>query len=327
MDSRERVIRAIEFDLPDRIPITNASLPAAYLKYGDRLRRIFARYPSDFGINRPPSTYPEQAYFLGKRRIYVDEWGCEWSMIQRGILGQVKGHPLSDLKALGTYKFPKTPEPKYSLGEGGNLFERMQWLRGFENLMVDLVTRRKEAFAIRDSIVKYNLELIRRSLEFDVDGICFSDDWGTQRGLMISPSLWRQFFKPAYLRMFDEVKKARKHVFFHSDGYIMDIIPDLIELGVDVLAEAELQVNGIDSLAREFGGRVCFLGNLDTQGILPFGSAEDVKRHALHAISALGCYDGGFIGDFEVHPDIPLSNVKATFDAFAKYGKYPLVRF
>ncbi|MBO3802862.1 MAG: hypothetical protein JTT11_03150 [Candidatus Brockarchaeota archaeon] len=326
MDSRERVIRAIEFDLPDRIPITNAALPAAFSKYGGRLGRIFASYPSDFGANRPPSTYPEQAYFTGRRKTYVDEWGCEWSMIRRGIMGQVKGHPLSELGALETYRFPRIPEKKYSLGDGGNLFERMQWLRGFENLMVDLVAGRKEAFLIRDEIVKYNLELAKRSIEIGADGICFADDWGTQRGLMISPPLWRKFFKPAYGRMFGEVKKARKHVFFHSDGYIVDIIPDLIELGVDVLAEAELQVNGIDSLAAKFGGRVCFLGNLDTQWILPFGSAEDVKRHALHALSALGCHDGGFIGDFEVHPDIPLSNVRAAFEAFAKYGRYPVAR-
>lgn len=325
MDSRERVIRAIEFDLPDRIPITNAALPAAFLEYGDRLREIFARYPSDFGVSRPPSTYPEEAYFLGKQRTYVDEWGCEWSMLQRGIMGQVKGHPLSNLKALEAYRFPKIPEPKYSLGDGGNLFERMQWLRGFENLMVDLVARRKEICAMRDRIVEYNLELIRRSLEFDIDGIVFADDWGTQRGLMISPSLWRQFFKPAYGRMFDEVKRARKHIFFHSDGYIMDIIPDLIELGVDVLAEAELQVNGIDALACKFGGRICFLGNLDTQGILPFGTVDDVKGHVIHAIRALASYDGGFIGDFEVHPDTPLRNVIAAFEAFAKYGRYPLV--
>jgi uroporphyrinogen decarboxylase len=327
LNSRERVIRAIEFELPDRIPITNAALPAASLKYGDRLNRIFAKYPSDFGRSYPPSTYPDQAYFLG-RRTYVDDWGCEWAMLRKGIMGQVKGHPLSDLKALQGYRFPKLHEPerKYSMGDGGNLFERMQWLRGFEKLMVDLITRREEIYTIRDEIVDYNLRLIRRSLEFDVDGIGFADDWGTQRGLMISPSLWREFFKPAYRKMFDEVRRVGKHIFLHSDGYIMDIIPDLIELGVDVLSEAELQVNGIDALASEFGGRICFLGNLDTQGILPFGSVDEVKRHAVHAIQALGSFDGGFIGDFEVHPDIPLRNVRAAFEAFAQYGRYPLAR-
>jgi len=324
LNSRERVIRAIEFDLPDWIPITNAALPASFLKYGERLRRIFTQYPSDFGPRYVPSTYPYRSYFMGREGTYVDEWGCEWSMLRRGIMGQVKGHPLADWQALATYRLPQFPEEKYAVGDGGNLFERMQWLRGYENLMVDLVTRRKEIYVMRDMIVDYNLGLISRSLECGVDGIGFADDWGTQRGLMINPQLWREFFKPAYRRMFDEVRKAGKHIFFHSDGYIMDIIPDLIELGVDVLSEAELQVNGIDALASQFGGRICFLGNLDTQSILPFGSTDDVREHAMHAIRELGSYDGGFIGDFEVHPDIPLRNVMAAFEAFTRYGRYPL---
>jgi uroporphyrinogen-III decarboxylase len=249
-------------------------------------------------------------------------------MLQKGILGQVKGHPLEDWNALKTYRFPRPPklERKYLTGSGCNLFERMQWLRGFENLLIDLVTKRKEVYYLRDEIIRYNLEVIRESIEFDVDGISFSDDWGTQNGLMIRPSLWREFFKLAYKKMFDEVKKAGKHILFHSDGYIMDIIPDLIELGVDVLWEAELQVNGIDVLAEKFGGKICFLGNLDTQRILPFGSVEEVKNHAIHAIQALGNYDGGFIGDCEIHPDIPLCNVRAMFEAFMKYGKYPLMK-
>jgi len=320
------VINAIEFTLPDRLPITNAALPASFLKYGDGLRAIFEEHPSDFGHNQPPATYPARSYFTGDEMTYVDEWGCEWSMLHRGIMGQVKGHPLSDLGALENYRFPKLPERRYSIGDGGNLFERMQWLRGFENLMLDLTIKRKEAYIIRDRIVDYNVEMIRRSLEFDVDGIGFADDWGTQRGLMIKPSIWREFFKPAYGRMFAEGRKAGKHIFFHSDGYVVDIIPDFIELGVNVLSEAELQVNGIDELGDKFGGRICFLGNLDTQNILPFGSVDDVKDHVIHAIRALGCYDGGFIGDFEVHPDMPLCNVRAAFEAFAKYGRYPLAR-
>jgi len=297
-------------------------------KYGKRLERIFREYPSDFGYGDIPSTYPSQAYFLHGKKRYIDEWGCEWHMIKRGVLGQVKGHPLEDWDALKTYQFPEPPklERGYIIGSGGNLFERMQWLRGFENLMVDLITKRKEVYTLRDKIVEYNLEVIKISLEYDVDGISFADDCGTQNGLMINPSLWREFFKPSYKRMFDEVHRAGKHVLFHSDGYIMDIIPDLIEIGVDVLWETELRVNGIGALGEKFGGKICFAGNLDTQRILPFGNTEDVKKHVIHAIQALGSYDGGFIGIGEIHDDVPLRNVKAMFKAFKKYGRYPLVR-
>lgn len=328
MDSRERVIRAIEFECPDRIPITNSALPAALIKYGERLERIFRVYPSDFGPEYTPPIYPIQAFSIYGKKRYMDEWGCEWFTLKRGVLGQVKGHPLADWEALKTYQFPKPPSSgrKYVICDGGNLFERMQWLRGFENLMVDLITKRKEVYVLRDKIVDYNLEVIKRAIELDVDGVWFADDWGTKRGLLIKPSLWREFFKPAYKKMFDEVHKAGKHVLLHSDGYIMDIISDLIGIGVDVLWEAELQVNGIDALEEKFGGKICFAGNLDTQRILPFGSVEDVKKHVMHAIRALGSYDGGFIGDGEIHTDIPLRNVKAMFKAFMRYGKYPLAR-
>lgn len=324
MDSRERVIRAIEFESPDRIPITNGALPEAFLKYGEGLNRIFNEYRSDFGYNYVPSIYPDKAYFLGKRKTYLDEWGCKWLMVQRGILGQVKGHPLKDWESITSYRFPKLPERKYCISGGVNLFERMVWLRGFGNLMVDLIKKTKEVFILRDKIIDYNLEVIVRFLESNFDGICFLDDTGTQNGLMIKPSLWREFLKLSYKRMFDKVHRFGKHVFFHSDGYIMDIIPDLIEIGVDALWEPELQINGIDALADKFGGKICFVGSLDTQRILPFGSVEDIDKHVRHAIHALGSYDGGFIGDCEVHSDIPLNNVRAMFKAFIKYGRYPL---
>lgn len=322
------MIRAIEYECPDRIPITNSAVPAGLIKYGEKLERIFREYPSDFGPRYAPSTYPQQAFFLHRKKRYLDEWGCEWLMLKHGILGQVKGHPLADLKALETYQFPEPskPEKGYIIGNGGNLFERMQWLRGFEDLMVDLITKRKEAYTIRDKILEYNLEMIKVSLESDVDGISFADDLGTQNKLMINPSLWMGFFKPAYKQMFDEVHRAGKHVLFHSDGYIIDIIPDLIEIGVNVLWEAEIQNNNIDALGENFGGKLCFAGNMDTQRILPFGNAEDIKKHVIHAIQALGSYDGGFIGVGEIHTDVPLRNVKAMYKAFTKYGKYPLTR-
>lgn len=322
MNSRERVIRAIEFEGPDRVPVTHSVLPAALLKYGEKLERIFRKYPSDFGYGY---TYTKGQWLLSKKRRYVDEWGCLWVKIRRGLQGQVKGHPLADWKALETYQFPKPPDSRrgYICGSGGILFERMQWLRGFENLMIDLITRRRETYVLRDRIVDYNLQVTKRFLESDVDGIGFGDDWGAQDRLMIKPSLWREFFKPAYKRMFDEVHKAGVYVHFHSDGYIMDIIPDLIEIGVDVL-NPQLPVNDIDELGEKFGGKLCFIAGLDRQKILPWGKPEEIVRHAKHAIKALGCYDGGYIGGGEINLDVPLANVEAMYKAFREYGRYPI---
>jgi len=94
---------------------------------------------------------------------------------------------------------------------------------------------------------------------------------------MIKPSIWREFFKPVYSRMFAEVRKAGKHIFFHSDRYIVDIIPDFIEPGVDALSEAELQVNGIDEFGDKFGGRICFWGTWTRRTYSPLGAWRTLR--------------------------------------------------
>ena len=322
MNSRERVIRAIEFEAPDRVPVTHSVLPAALMRYGEKLERVFRDYPSDFGTGY---TYTQYEWLLSGRKRYVDEWGCVWFKEQKGLMGQVKGHPIADWKAFETYRFPTLPDKRlgYVTGSGGSLFERMQWLRGFENLLMDLLTRRREVILLRDKVVDYNLQVIRRSLESKVDGIGFSDDWGTQDRLMIKPSLWREFYKPAYKRMFDEVHKGGAHVHFHSDGYIMDIIPDLVEIGVDAL-NPQFSCMNLEALGKVCAGKVCVVSDIDRQRILPFGSVEEVRETVKRVISIFGSYNRGLIGRGEIGPDVPLKNVKAMFQAFKEYGKYPL---
>lgn len=327
MHSRERVFRAIRFEGPDRVPILHCVTGAALLKYGDKLERIFREYPSDFGdgytqYENTATGRPQYEWVLSRKRRYVDEWGCVWFKIRRGLYGQVKEHPLADWKALETYRFPSLPDQKrgYVLGAGGTIFHRMIHLRGFTNLMRDLVTRPKEVYVLRDKIVDYNLQVIRRSLQSGVDGIRCADDWGTQERLMVKPSLWREFFKPAYKQMFDEIHKGGANVFFHSDGYIMDIIPDLIEIGVDVL-NPQFSCMNLEELGKVCVGKVCILSDIDRQYTLPLGSVGEVRESVKRAIEIFGGHDGGLIAHGEIGPDVPLKNVRAMFRAFKKYGK------
>ncbi|MBC8275597.1 MAG: DUF3830 family protein [Chloroflexi bacterium] len=108
--------------------------------------------------------------------------------------------------------------------------------------------------------------------------------------------------------------KAGAHVWFHSDGYIMDIIPDFIEIGVDVLNLNQLNLNGIDEIGERFGGKVCFFGGLDQQRILPFGSVEEVERHVKHIIQTLAGYEGGYIA------------VAPLWDIMVVYGPEAIMR-
>lgn len=347
MTSRERVRRAIEFKAPDRIPIMHACLPAATEKYGSELQEIMRQYPSDFGINEEMDLIlidrgkVMPTYRKGR---YRDEWGAVWQNVYNGILGQVKVHPLQDWKALEDYQFPdplkgiefkevrelieKSGHQRYIIGWAPSpgyisLFERMIFLRGFETVLIDLVEEREELEVMVDGILNYNLMLIQKWSELDVDGIAFGDDWGTQTQLMVNPKLWREFFKPRYKRMFDLVHEGGKHVHFHSDGRIAEIIPDLIEIGVDVL-NPQHSIMDLSELKKMVKGKICIRSDIDCQYVLPYGTEQEVKNHIKEVIKAFSDYNGGLILHGEIQPSILFSNVRAMYETFWKYGRYPL---
>ncbi len=125
----------------------------------------------------------------------------------------------------------------------------MQQLHGFENCLTDLVQDLPEIHRLKDDLLRFHLEWIECWLKMDYQGLQFADDWGSQAGLLIAPDLWRRFFKPVYAAMFSRVKSTGLDVWFHSDGNIIEILPDLIELGVDVL---NCQASVIDRKKRMF---------------------------------------------------------------------------
>jgi len=335
LNSRERVIRAIEMRKPDRLPITHSTLPGAFLRHGKKLLELYSRYPSDVLSPRYESaTMASEEYGpkigVGSR----DRWGAVWVRLTDYHKGQVVEHPLDDWSKLSTYKFPKPlgwPEfeivekamkedrgEHYVLVDGDTLWQRIFYLRGMKNALIDLMMDRKELYILRDGILDYILVRVEKWTSMGVDGIQFRDDWGTQDRMMIRPSLWREFFKPAYAEMFRAAHKGGAHVHFHSDGMIKPIIPDLIEIGVDVL-NLQLGVMSIQDLGREFGGKVCFHGGVDRQRILPRGSVKDVENHVREIVEAFGKFNGGYIGGGEVGADVPLENVEAMLRTFWSY--------
>jgi len=242
---------------------------------------------------------------------HADAWGAVWTRVSDDSKGLVTVHPLADWSALETYQFPdptrvgdfsrvietvKTnPGRRYLLVDGDTLFQRMFYLRGFENLLVDLAERCPRCFHLRDRIVEFILKRIEIWLGYGVDGLFFRDDWGTQEELMIQPALWREIFKPSYKRLFDAVHAGGKHVFFHSDGVIREIIPDLIEIGVDAI-NAQIPCMDADQLSRTFSPKLCFVAGADRQHWLPFGTPKEVEAHCLALSDAFGRNNGGYIG-------------------------------
>jgi len=276
----------------------------------------------------------EEEYSPSLRVESKDRWGCVWYRVRDDFKGQVIGHPLDDWSKLSSYVFPEPlcwPEfqvaekiikedcgKHYMLVDGDTLWQRMFYLRSMEKIFVDIVRDREEVYILRDRILEYILRRIERLADLGADGVWFRDDWGTQHSLMIRPSAWRKIFKPAYREMFRVVHEKGMHVFFHSDGMIQPIVGDLVEIGADVL-NLWLPIMNVKELGGEFGGKVCFLGGLDRQRILPFGSTEDVIKHILELIDAFGRFRGGYIGEGEVGPDVPLENVEAMLKTFFSY--------
>lgn len=334
MDSRERVFRALDWSGPDRLPIYFTLLPGAQRRHGKRLVEILQRYPSDFS---DAGYYGDTEYGPATGVGHADAWGAVWTRASDDFKGQVTGHPLADWSALEEYRFPdptqvgdfsqvirtvKTnPGRKYLLVDGDTLFQRMIYLRGFENLLIDLAERRPEVFYLRDRIVAFLLKRIEMWLSYGVDGLFFRDDWGTQLALMIHPAMWRELFKPSYQRLFAAVHAGGKHVIFHSDGMIRAIIPDLIELGADGV-NAQIPCMDAAELARDFNHRICFVAGADRQHYLPFGTPKDVETHCMQLADLFGWHSGGYIGGGEIGGDVPLANAEAMLRTFAMYS-YP----
>ncbi len=285
MISRERVCKALRFEELDRIPIENG--------FGGELQ---AKYPSD--VANPPYRYPPGKSWGedGRAGRRMDIWGCLWEMGEDGVCGEVKGSPLgggwdglktfqppweilrgADLSGINAYC---AAHPKFMIemwGTSANPFERMQHLRGTEQLFLDLACLEPEVYRLRDRVHEYFMKQMELWVKTDVDGIHIADDWGAQRSLLIAPELWRSFFKPLYKDYCDLAHAHGKFVLMHSDGYILDIIPDLIEIGVNAV-NAQIFCMPIEELGACFAGRICFWGEIDRQRLLTSGTTGEVRQ-------------------------------------------------
>jgi len=328
MNSRERVYATLDFQGPDRLPVDLWSLPAAFFGREEAVNALLTRYPTDFG-----GVGVENAFDIGyyPRGTTIDHWGCEWLVLQEGLVGEVKHAPLEDYARLKDYAWPEMPfgpgwqqateglkaqQDRFTLGWVGDPFERMQFLRGTENLYVDLADEDcEEVYLLRDKVFAMMREYVERWARTPVNGLRINDDWGSQRTLLISPAKWREFFKPKYKEIFDIARDAGKRIFFHSDGYILDIYPDLIELGVSAI-NSQIWCMGLDAL-EPFTGKVTFWGELDRQNMLPFGKPADIRAAARQMAKAL-YRNGGLIGEGEMDHLTSLENIEAMLTAWGE---------
>ena len=335
MNSRERVKHAIKFQKPDRLPISHAVLPAAQLKHGEALGEILTEFRDDFGWDYMSDLPKEDYPALYKKGHNADDFGVIWQCEWDGICGIPEG-PIKDLSKYSEYKWPEpftVGPPKgrlysghtegfddrwYARGAWIVFFEQLHYLRGMDNLFIDIAEESKTFYEFLDDLLAFNMEWINRWIKCEYDGLHFADDWGGQHRLMIRPATWRRIFKPRYAEMFKAVKEAGMDVWFHSDGKINDIFGDLIEIGVDVV-NCQAAVVGHDWIAQNVRGKVAFRTDIDRQNVLPFGSPSQLREEVFRTFEACGTPEGGIVACGEVGPDVPLENVRAMYEAFREY--------
>lgn len=333
-EHRERVLRAIKFEFPDKIPITYSAEPRTLMKYGDRLKELFKKYPNDFyDVNSIEIPLPKKEFYREDGSYYrewTDEWGATWVEYIEGISGEVKKSPLDDWSKLKDYKIPspqlakkedieKQKENYVGWGGGCSLFERMQWLRGVENLYIDIAEDRSEVYELADRITdEYNIPIIKSNIEAGVEIMGFAEDWGSQRQLLINPNSFRKIFKPRYKKMFDICKSAGIYTWLHSDGMIMKIIQDFIEIGLNVI-NPQLSCMDLKKLREITYRKICIATDIDRQFVLVHGTPEEIRNYIKKVYEIFGDPAGGLIYLGGIGGDSSFKNIEAMLKSFYEF--------
>ena len=336
---RENYLRCLEFRYPEWIPIQFALMTSVWLRYGPDLEALVLRHPALFaGYKRGDYLAQLTGLFSTANEYFRDDWGCLWHNTQPGILGQVTEHPLADWAALASFRPPdpgeqidwrrrrdQTAERRrqglltqggYDMTQGG-FFDRLQFLRGLENLLIDFATEPPELWRLIEMVLQYNREHTRRWLDMGVDQVCFHGDIGTQRGLLFSPATFRKYLKPAYQELFSLCRRAGAHVRYSSDGCLLPIVDDLIECGA-TLHDPQVRANPLPEIARAYKGKLCALVDIDQQ-MLPFCTPEEIRRQIKEVVETIGSPEGGLMIYAIPSADVPLANIEALCTAWEEF--------
>ena len=314
---RELVVRAIRRQNPPRVPL--------FFFNRDRERSdiILIDVVRNFGGQQEDRS----------------EWGFRWSRLDR-TMGQPAEALLRRWEDLEGFAGPDAGDPGrfarvgqtmarfgdryYLAGLSLTGFTVMSFLRGFADLLVDFYEQPGRVEELAARVFGFEERIIGLLAGRGFDGVAFADDWGTQTGLLVSPALWRAFFKPRYRRQFELAHRLGLDVFFHSCGFIEEIVPDLIEIGVDLLNLSQPNLYDPAALGARFGGKVCFVCPVSYQTTSISGTEEEIFAEVRRLVDGLGRCGGGLIGYIEEYGSIGMSedSYRACVRAFRTLGRY-----
>lgn len=331
----------VKFTKPDRIGLRFDRIAG---KEKSDVCRIFVLPPKD-------KRDPEKNYSVSKKvraaNGEYDEWGCLWASDDAtgSDMGQVTNIPIEDWEDMETYVFPDpAAEGRFDgleealaaaeekglyvqLNSPQCIFERMHFIRGFENTLMDCITDPEEIEALAEKLADYQIGIIEQAYKLGKGRIhCYdtTDDWGTQQNLMISPQIFREIFKPQYKRVFGKAHECGMDVRLHTDGKINDILEDFIEMGVDILNIHQPRLVGIDEVSAIARGKICFEAAVDIQATLPTGDKSLIEAEVKELVEKWATPEGGLIGvEYGYLKAIGTTEESMLYalECFEKYGK------
>jgi hypothetical protein len=324
MQPREIVQRAVHFKKPPRLPVQMGTI----------------------GVSDTAWLPVKPAASFKPACEGADEWGCVWSHTNVKNMGQVKGHPLPDLRDLARHPVPDyTDDSRYvecaaaldkADAEGKYviagifmvLFERMHSLHGFEQTLMGLYDDRAALGALADRIARVHISFVKevaRRFPGRVQAWSMTDDWGTQQAAFVSLDLWMDFFFPRYKRIFDAMHAAGCDVWVHSCGKVNEIVEGYIRAGVNVVNLQQPRALGIEEMGRRYRGRITFESLCDIQATLPTGDREKIAADAEALMQHWAHPDGGFIcSDYGDNVAIGVTNAQTKpymYEVFSKLSE------
>jgi len=333
LSPKDRVLAQIRHQETDYVPYT--------IRYEEEVaQRLDAWYGSDEwrariedSIRRLPN--PDVSVGEMPGPTYTDLYGSTWRVDRRPFhleqpalkAASLEGWSLPSLDDLLTPAW-KEEALSYSqahrdyflvVGFGFGLWERTWALRGFEEALMDTAAEPEFFQELVGVVAEHHLAIVERLLELPVDGILFSDDWGYQQGVLIGPERWRQVLKPHLARMYARVHGAGKVTLSHCCGSVADIMPDIIEIGLDVLESVQPEARGMDpyELKALYGAQICFWGGLGSQSVVPFGSPDQIRVEVARLCREMGRGGGYILSPAKpLQPETPTENAAAVVEAF-----------
>jgi uroporphyrinogen decarboxylase len=340
VNSKERVKAALDKKPTDRTPIFMWFHPVTSIRLA-KLLEIPVSFVGEAMGNDVQQTWVNNNYAMEgitherDGEWHVDYWGIKW--VYRHFFNQIEEFPLNGYspEAVLDYKFPIDKidvllnnmlpfverKNEYFIGCDVSpcAFEMYWRLRGMESALLDFALNPKLIQTMISRCANFSIKLAQKTcLRFDIDWLWTGDDVASQTNLMISPDTWREIIKPHLKRVFDVGKSHGLWVAYHCCGALRPIIPDLIEIGMDVLNPIQGNCPGMDpfELKREFGKQLTFMGGIDTQRILPYGSVNEVRQYTAKLIEEMTVDGGGYIlaASHTIPPEITDEKIFAMYE-------------